>query len=613
MSSVIQLLDNNLIDQIAAGEVIERPVSVVKELVENSLDAGASEIVVEIEEGGKKLIKIADNGKGMSYEDLPLAIKRHATSKIKTNEDLFKISTLGFRGEALAAISSVSKTVITSKHSESRELHGYKMTMAGSDVAGLEKCAFTTGTSIEIRELFYNIPARLKFLKSDNVETGQIQNYLSRLMLSRPDVSYTFINNGKVVLQTQGLILSPELSLKNAMAEIFGREVAKNLIKIELELADISVSGYISDPVKTTATRNNQIFFVNNRSIFAPLINKAVDTAVSDVIAKGRYPYLVLFIDIDYALVDVNVHPAKKEVRFAEGGKVFDVVRSAIANAYRRQDYFKANNFTGLSMAVPEIKKNYVPPINAGLEFTPKSERIIESIHNISKAFSGKLPPESMADSPNYNEQNTTAFSDQEGISFAGRFSSLLIMGQVYSTYLVLADGDELLLVDQHAAHERILYEEFSKIYGGKKIVQDLLLPEKIELGQQLIAVLNEKSELFKRMGFEWCLDGTAILLKSVPLLSFQRKNSQIFFKEILEDISETNESDQPLAEFKERLFAVLACKAAVKAGDILDKREQEQLIRSLFNTPGWQTCPHGRPTVSVFSKNELDRRFKRI
>ncbi len=612
MSSVIQLLDNNLIDQIAAGEVIERPVSVVKELVENSLDAGAGEIIIEIEEGGKKLIKIADNGRGMSADDLPMAIKRHATSKIRTNEDLFKISTLGFRGEALPSIASVSKMTIISKHTESTEAHGYKMTMVGSDIAALEKCAFAAGTAIEVRDLFYNIPARLKFLKSDNVEAGQIQNYLSRLMLSRPDVSYTYINNGKVVLQTQGMVLSPELSLKNAMAEIFGREVAKNLIKIDLELEDISVSGYISDPAKTASSRNNQIFFVNNRSIFSPLINKAVDTAVSDIVAKGRYPYLVLFIDVDYALVDVNVHPAKREVRFAEGGKVFDVIRSAIANTYRRQDYFKANDFSSLTMAVPELKKNYVPPINAGLEFTPRGERIIESIHNISQAFSKPFAGEEKKIENDNGTVRELSFEQKE-ISFSDRFSSLQIMGQVYRTYIVLADGDELLLVDQHAAHERILYEEISVIYGGQKVVQDLLLPEKIEPGQLLLAVLNENNELFKKVGFAWEINGDNVSLKSVPVLTFQRKASQIIFKELLEALSDNNNSELLLSAPQEKLFAVLACKAAIKAGDLLDIKEQEQLIKTLFATPGWQTCPHGRPTVSVFSRKELDQRFKRL
>ncbi|GBR77641.1 DNA mismatch repair enzyme MutL, partial [Candidatus Termititenax dinenymphae] len=331
----IQLLDQNLINQIAAGEVIERPVSVVKELVENALDAGATRITIEIADGGKERIKVADNGCGMDKADLEQCIIRHATSKISTQEDLFRISTMGFRGEALPSIASVSNMQIISKPCGSAEPHGYCLYLEQSRIDHIDKVPAQEGTTIIVEDLFAAIPARLKFLKTAETEKSHIREYLSKLMLSRADVQYTFISNGEIVLSTQGgQLLDADIALRNAVSAVYGSRVAKSLRKVELDLQDFAVSGYVSDPAVVSGTRGGQNFFVNNRYIVSPILNKALDAAVSDLVYGGKYPYAILFIKIAYEQVDVNVHPAKREVRFAESSKVFEAVRAAVRKAY---------------------------------------------------------------------------------------------------------------------------------------------------------------------------------------------------------------------------------------------------------------------------------------
>ncbi|MDR2429139.1 MAG: DNA mismatch repair endonuclease MutL [Candidatus Margulisbacteria bacterium] len=594
--SRIELLDQNLINQIAAGEVIERPVSVVKELVENALDAGATRITIEIADGGKELIKVSDNGGGMDEEDLAKCAVRHATSKLKTQEDLFRITTMGFRGEALPSIASVSNMRIISKPQGSAQPHACCLYLQGSAVDRLEKVSAPEGTTVIVEDLFASVPARLKFLKSAETEKSHIRDYLGKLMLSRADVAYTFISDGETALATQGgRTGDPDSALRNAIGAVYGSRAAKSLRKVDLPLQDFTVTGYVSDPAVVTGSRSGQVFFVNNRYIVSPLLNKAVDAAVSDLVYGGKYPYAVLFIKIAYEQVDVNVHPAKREVRFAESNKVFEAVRAAVRQAYHSCLTSGASHDVGqepqgratasaLSLdpqfAAPELNLQYAQqqPVNA-------------------------------AAIPEYDNAHTMSSRPLAEVFPANNAHPLRILGQANRLFIIALDGEDLLLIDQHAAHERVIYERL-KTAERRRDKQLLLVPQSIELGQNLNKVLLENAETLRQFGFEWQdLDGT-ILLRAIPLVELKNPVEQ-FFRETLEDLSEAA-GGRSLPEREDYLLYTMACKAAVKDGDFLTMLEMQKLVSDLMALPNYQTCPHGRPTISYLGRDELARRFKR-
>jgi DNA mismatch repair protein MutL len=571
----IQLLEQNLINQIAAGEVIERPVSIVKELVENSLDAGTTAITIEIKDGGKRSIKIVDNGEGMTKDDLPKALLRHATSKIRTPEDLFRISTMGFRGEALASIASVSRLAITSKARESTEVSGYRLILKDSEVQGIESVAAVPGTTITVEDLFANIPARLKFLKTSGTEFSHIQQWVSRIMLARPDVSYTLIHDGEIVLQTQGDQAGAEHALRNAIGTVFGRNVVRGLREVKLEYEDCSISGYVSDPTVVAGSRQGQVFFVNNRHISSPLLNKAVDTAVSDLVFGGKYPYVILFIDIAYDQVDVNVHPAKKEVRFANSNRVFDVVASAVRNAYAR-------------------------PVE-----TQYSQQMSQS-QSASAQPTWSAPSLDFPVQPHFVHSPVVHAAPQM-VSFSSQVNhDLRILGQAHRGFIIVLDGDDLLLIDQHAAHERILYEKFKK---EKTIFsQPLMTPLTIELAGRR-TILAEHQAIIREAGFVWEeYSGDTIAVREVPASA--RGSYEDLFIDLLDECAKTGAAHS--GSQSEYVTATMACKAAIKDGDVLSVAEMRQLVIDLFATPNYQTCPHGRPTVIAVSREELFKSFKR-
>ncbi|MDR1113630.1 MAG: DNA mismatch repair endonuclease MutL [Candidatus Margulisbacteria bacterium] len=591
--SRIELLDQNLINQIAAGEVIERPVSVVKELVENALDAGATRVTIEIADGGKQFIKVSDNGCGLDEEDLAKCVVRHATSKIKTPEDLFRITTMGFRGEALPSIASVSNMQIISKPRGSAQPHACCLHLQGSAVDRVEKVSAPEGTTVIVEDLFASVPARLKFLKSAETEKSHIRDYLGKLMLSRADVAYTFVSDGETALATQGgQTIDPDLALRNAIGAVYGSRAAKSLRKVNLTLQDFAVSGYVSDPAVVTGSRSGQAFFVNNRYIVSPLLNKAVDAAVSDLVYGGKYPYAVLFIRIAYEQVDVNVHPAKREVRFAESNKVFETVRAAVRQAYHSSLTNDASHDVvqeppghaatavlslDTQFAAPELNLRYAPPLAASL--------------------------------PEYDNAYTMSTQPPEAVFPASNAHPLRILGQANRLFIIALDGEDLLLIDQHAAHERVIYERL-KTAERKRDKQLLLVPQNIELGQNLNKVLQENAETLRQFGFEWQdFDGT-ILLRAIPLVELKNPVEHLF-RVTLEDVSEAA-GGRSLPEREDYLLYTMACKAAVKDGDILTMMEMQKLVADLLALPNHQTCPHGRPTITYLGRDELARRFKR-
>ncbi|MDR1452522.1 MAG: DNA mismatch repair endonuclease MutL [Candidatus Margulisbacteria bacterium] len=583
--SRIELLDQNLINQIAAGEVIERPVSVVKELVENALDAGATRVTIEIADGGKRLIKVSDNGAGMDEADLAKCVVRHATSKLKTPEDLFRITTMGFRGEALPSIASVSNTQIISKPQGSAQPHACCLHLQGSAVDRLEKVSAPEGTTVLVEDLFASVPARLKFLKSAGTEKSHIRDYLGKLMLSRADVAYTFISDGETALVTQGGQLGgSDGALRNAIGAVYGSRAAKSLRQVDLTLEDFAVSGYVSDPAVVTGSRSGQAFFVNNRYIVSPLLNKAVDAAVSDLVYGGKYPYAVLFIKIAYEQVDVNVHPAKREVRFAESNKVFEAVRAAVRQAYHSS--LTGGGVERAESAVPAEQYTNAPELN--LQYSR---------------------PANAANIPEYDNAYTMSLRPAAAVFPTSNSHSLRILGQANRLFIIALDGEDLLLIDQHAAHERVIYERL-KTAERRRDKQLLLVPQSIELGQNLNKVLLENAETLRQFGFEWQdLDGT-ILLRAIPLVELKNPVEQ-FFRGTLEDLSEAA-GGRSLPEREDYLLYTMACKAAVKDGDLLTMLEMQKLISDLMALPNYQTCPHGRPTITYLGRDELARRFKR-
>ncbi|MDR2432086.1 MAG: DNA mismatch repair endonuclease MutL [Candidatus Margulisbacteria bacterium] len=587
----IQLLDQNLINQIAAGEVIERPVSAVKELVENALDAGATRVTIEIADGGKKLLKISDNGRGMDRADLEKCVLRHATSKIKTQEDLFRITTLGFRGEALSSIASVSQMQIISKPRNSAEPYGYCLCLDQSRIEKITKVPAAEGTTVIVEDLFSAVPARLKFLKTAGTEQSHIRDYLAKLMLARADVAYTFIADGGVVLSTQGgQTLDTGIALRNAIASVYGARVAKSLRPVELELKDFAVGGFVSDPTVVSGSRSGQNFFVNNRWIASPLLNKAVDAAVSDLVYGGKYPYAVLFINISYDQVDVNVHPAKREVRFSESNKVFETVRAAVRKAYH-------SNFTDISARAE----------------TATLENFIRASDVISPETAGCAAPKLDFPPPALKTQvsadNAVYAMSPAGIFPAARRHSLRVLGQANRLFIVALDGEDLLLIDQHAAHERVIYERL-KTAKRTKEKQLLLMPQNAEIGQTLNKVLLENAAELQACGFEWQDFGNSVLLRALPALDLKIPAEQ-FFIELLESLSESA-GVRAVREREDYLLYTLACKTAIKDGDTLTMLEMTRLVDDLLALPNYQTCPHGRPVITCLGRDELAKRFKR-
>ena len=613
----IQLLEQDLINQIAAGEVIERPVSVVKELVENALDAGAARITIEIIDGGKKLIKVSDNGRGMDKTDLEKCILRHATSKIKTQADLFRITTMGFRGEALPSIASVSKMQIISKPQDSKEPYGQCLYLDLSRIEKIEKVSAAEGTTIIVEELFSTIPARLKFLKTAATEQSHIRDYLSKLMLARADVAYTFIADGEVILNTQGgQTLDIDIALRNAIGSVYGARVAKTLRKVELELADFSVKGFVSDPAVVSGTRSAQNFFVNNRYIVSPLLNKAVDAAVSDLVYGGKYPYVILFLNIDYAQVDVNVHPAKREVRFSESNKVFETVRTAVRKAYATVDTSTpplgsahwstargSLSVQGLSSREAKRSSSEVATSVRGAEMTSSSTKYASPELNLqySAPVLSALPPR--------DDIHTISKQIPDTVFPAENKHKLCVLGQAYRLFIVALDGDDLLLIDQHAAHERVIYERL-KTAQHRQEKQLLLMPKNIEIGQTLNKVLLEHTDDLQKLGFEWDDFGSSVLLRAIPLLDLKIPIEK-FFVELLEELSESA-GVRSLPERRDYLLYTLACKTAVKDGDILTDLEMNKLLDDLLALPNYQTCPHGRPIITYLGRDELAKRFRR-
>jgi DNA mismatch repair protein MutL len=572
----VKVLDAHLVNKIAAGEVIERPASVAKELIENALDAGATTIEIAVEGGGERRLCVADDGEGMTQEDLLLAIQRHTTSKVSSEEDLFQIRTLGFRGEALASIVEVSKTVITSKSDASAE--GVQVEIEGGRVLTVKAAGRARGTTVDVRELFFNVPARRKFLKSAKTEFFHIVRAVKRFALAYPNVHFRLEHDGKLVLD-----LPPSSDLRQTIARLYTADFARALLDVSMAIPGLTVRGLVSPSHLTRSDRTEQFLFVNGRFVKDAQINYAISQAYESALKSEQYPYIFLFIEIDPRSVDVNVHPQKSEVRFAEPIKVQALVKQAITRALTS------------AHAMPRLEKTPPPA------------------PDLSPAPSPKEGGEPLPLREGVGVRSVRGEVRDEGGVQAGQFR---ILGQLHGTYIVVQTESGLEIIDQHVAHERVLYERFLAQLKENKIVrQRLLIPVTVEVppdkAELLAAHLQELDERLG-IGIEHFGGGTFILREWPHVLTSEWSKSE--FTGTLERVLAVleQEAEPALEELAKTLAARVACEAAVVKNKPLRPEEMTELIRQLKQTQNPYHCPHGRPIVLAYSLEELEKKFGR-
>lgn len=569
----IILLDDLSINQIAAGEVIERPANVVKELVENSVDAGADKITIEVKKGGKTFIKITDNGKGIDKEDMPLSLERHATSKIKSVDDLEHTYTMGFRGEALASIASISNFTMISR-TENEEL-GVKIVAEGGDIISAEEVQANSGTTIIVENIFFNTPVRYKFLKNDGTEFRYIKEWLEKFAMAHLDVSVKLINDSKTVFTSNG-----RGNIFDMVYLLYGKDVKENIIKVDYEQENIKVTGVIGTSVIARDTRKDQIVFLNKRNIKNSTLTASADQAFKGGgTGIGKHGFFILNLDMPANYYDINVHPTKMEVRFKDESKVFKVFYNAIKNAMLTKEFLGNSE-------VEEKKEAYVEK-----EFNFMTNHFIKP--------ASLVPTNKMK---NVSEDKSIIEREEK------RKVEYKFIGILFRTYIVIEVGDEVYLIDQHAAHERLLYEQIRENYKNnlQNNTQMTLLSEVINLTHKEYEFVKENMDLFKKSGFDLEDFGeNSIKINGIPDIEYREKTSaRALFMDTLDEML-TNERSQG-KDIEERFIATVACKAAVKANMDLTKQEVDKLIDNLLVLKNPYTCPHGRPTTIKFDKDKF-------
>jgi len=643
----ITQLNQPLINKIAAGEVVERPLSVVKELLENAIDAGASSVTVEITEGGLSSIRVTDNGVGIPAEQILLAFARHATSKITSLEDLFEVGTLGFRGEALSSIASVAQVEMITKTSGA--IAGVRVEIHGGQLVSRAEIGTASGTTVVVKNLFYNTPARRKFLKKPATEAGYIADSLQKLALGNPGLTIRYINNGQIALQTSG-----RGDLKTAMLNVYGHEAAAKLVNIDAALEETRLTGLIGKPEIARGNRGRQSFFINGRLIDSKLLTQAVEEATRTMLPGGKFPVYALNLTIPHEDVDVNVHPTKMDVRFADENGVYRFICGAVREALTESNLIPEVRFkektnpaseptyeqmqvtpSATKMSGPPATKCSDPSVIARSEATKQS-----SIH--ANTGSPRYPSNNKEEtdteilSPSRNNYPATDFtqlhqttSPLPPIKPDGAlslkedtspetpsqpfFTDYRIISLIFGTYWLVTQADSLYLIDQHAAHERVLYEEILAITATGAIEsQPLLIPTPLRLTQAETSLLNDNLPLFTRFGFEIeGLERKTPMLTAVPYL-LKGPAPTGFFIDLLDKIGETGFTRSSVYAHKTQALAMAACKAAVKANDSLSEPEARALVEKMLGLENPFTCPHGRPTIIEITQRELERRFKR-
>lgn len=632
----IAVLSQNTIDKIAAGEVVERPASVVKELVENAIDAGATAITVEIKEGGISFIRVTDNGGGIPKEQVPLAFLRHATSKITQAEDLLQITSLGFRGEALSSISAVSQMEVITKAPE--DFMGVRYVIEGGQEKVLEDVGAPNGTTMLVRNLFFNTPARKKFLKTAMTEAGYVSSYMEQLALSHHNISFKYMVNGQLRLHTSG-----NANLKDVIYGIYGRDITRELLPVQYEVSGLSVSGFIGKPSIARGNRNFENYYINGRYVKSKLLMKAIEEAYKPYMMQHKYPFVCLQYDIHGEDVDVNVHPTKMEVRFQNQSAIYNATYDLITDALAGKEIIPEVSLTpkpAVGEKQAQIKEEKIPvpepfeknriaeekPVYAPVGLRPasaepKTESKAEPI-NVNEPVKPREPeiqakPEEQKKEAFPKEKQAVEKAEQLEL-FDNRLLSKearihhRIIGQLFDTYWLVEYDNKFYIIDQHAAHEKVLYERFLKAFAKKEILSQMISPPSlISLNLQESNLLKANLEIFREFGFEISeFGGKEYSIHAVPANIYGVSVQELFIQ-ILDSLEQEHVSKTPdiLAE----RIATAACKAAVKGNNRLSVKEADALIDELLNLENPYNCPHGRPTIISMTKYELEKKFKRI
>lgn len=664
---MIQVLDQATIDKIAAGEVVERPASVVKELIENSIDSGATAITVEIKDGGISFIRVTDNGCGIPTEQVRTAFLRHATSKIQTIEDLLTASSLGFRGEALSSIAAVGQVELITKTGSS--LTGVRYVIHGGQEQSMEEIGCPEGTTFILRNLFYNTPARRKFLKTAMTEAGYVTELVEQIAMSRPDISVKFVNNGQNKLSTSG-----NGSLKDILYHVYGREIAKNLLPIEVSRDGMTLSGYVAKPYISRGNRSFEHYYVNGRYIKSPIITKAIEEAYKTFVMIHKFPFVALNITVDSRLLDVNVHPRKMEMRYSQGDALYKFIFEEIRHTLLQRELIpdvgeeakagkesqkagqqKTGAERGMRASGPEPfevnRRNQELQTVYGLRqtasdttgtgITEASATMQAGVAGAGTAQAGVAKPdtvvqagatetdETQADSPSLEastlqvrEENTYKASLAKDAPQLSLFASGFLteearpkhrlIGQLFRTYWLIEYEDNLFIMDQHAAHEKVMYETLMKQYQNRQVVsQQIHPPIVISVNPRQQQILKEHYDFFESMGFQMeTFGGNEYMLRAVPLETYGLAAQDIFIDFVDSLLEDGTHLDMDLFIYK---IATMACKAAVKGNMKLTTQEADALIDQLLQLENPYNCPHGRPTIIAMTETELEKKFRRI
>lgn len=602
--SKIKVMDAHLANMIAAGEVVERPSSVVKELVENSIDAGSKHIEVYVYEAGRKKIIVKDDGSGMEKEDAIIAFKRHASSKLLDERDLFRIKTMGFRGEALPSISSVSKVTMTTSTGDQV---GTKVIIENEEMK-VEEASSRKGTEFVIEELFYNTPVRLKFLKTDVTENANTLEVMQRLALSRPDISFDFYIDNRLVFKTTG-----RNDLLEVISRIYSNDVARKMMPVSFENYEFKISGYIAKPELTKSNRYFMITILNNRSVYLPKIQKSIIEAYGDFIFNSRYPFVVLKIDVEHSLVDVNVHPSKKEVRLSNEDRINDAIYNLIKDQLMEKKPLTESNLFKNELTLEDHNKvNETISLLFDEDEEKKEAKVIRpTIEKQANNLNNQTIDELNYDFDNLEEVEINKEErNKESNSNKYKPPLLIPLCQIHDTYIVCQGEDGFYLIDQHAAQERVNYEKLKKILNANVNVVDLLVPLVMNIGPSDMLKLNEKIPLLKQIGIEIELFGiNTIRVKTIPLF-VKEANEEIYIEELINQVITKDKID--LDQLRKHVISTFACKASIKANHKLNIQEMNDVIKSLFECENPTTCPHGRPTIIHFSKYDIEKLFKR-
>ena len=590
--SFVHVLDDNTINKSAAGEVVERPASVVKELVENAIDAKADRIEVEIMAGGTSFMRVSDNGIGMSREDAEKAILRHATSKIVQVDDLQAIATLGFRGEALPSIASVSRFNLQTRQAGAELGTEIKITGGKTTEIGVAGC--NLGTTIRVEDLFFNTPARKKFLKTNNTESGRINEFIIKLAISHPEIAFKLINNNKSSLATPG-----RGDLKETLQSLYGASVGQSLLPLEFEDEDIKLWGFVSKPSAIRSSRSWQTFIVNGRIIASRAIAKAIDNAYHALIPKSGYPLIALNIEVPQHTIDVNVHPQKTEMKFEDESRIFKAVYKAVLDAVRPKG--QVGQLGQLAAQADHVQQH----VEKGLQELNFGQSVMNfPLREEKPAMTWQEGTTALAQDKSVKSVQSVV-DEEEKLPTAG----MIPIGQVDDTYIIAQDEDSLYIVDQHAAHERVLFDRFSA-QAEHIPSQQLLVHLILDFSTHESQIIEENLELLAGLGFGLEPSGpNQFRLMEVPA-DVPSSQAEEFIREVLASMEELHRPTA--AELRQAVLATTACKAAIKAGFKLNYRQMEILLQELNDTAMPYTCPHGRPTIIKFSSDELAKMFKR-